>query len=482
MISKKNKKAIALTLSIGVINSSIGVINLPTIAYAEETAGETAGNTEGTGVSNGENSEPTTNTQGTSINNGVNSEPDVNTEGTSISNGDDSETTFTKAETDLKAKIDEYIHDSEAKKDIKEVDMTSILNGFSYESEETTGSAVSIKAKDVSNFENDGNTLSFEGTLYEAKDGGNTYNFNYSKTYKAPALMLSASLLTSSGDSSWITPDDIKTVSYNVVTINGVEFELTDSTNNYVSVYGLADDITSDLILPDTITCGSTSYSVTSIVISERTGWAMIKLASIKIPRTVTSISENSLKNFSKLTNINVDEDNKNYASKDGVLFNKNLTVLLECPEDKEADKYKIPSSVTSIRDRAFSNCSSLTSIEIPSGVTSIGDSAFYGCSSLTSIEIPSSVTSIGVFPVDYYSNNLTVLRYKVSDNTIKITGIYTDSGLNKTYIGSNVTIPDTICGIKVTEIADGLFDSYTDSIQSITCYNRCNYQINHPL
>ncbi len=52
--------------------------------------------------------------------------------------------------------------------------------------------------------------------------------------------------------------------------------------------------------------------------------------------------------------------------------------------------------SVTSIRDRAFYNCESLTSITIPNGVTSIGSSAFYGCTGLTSITIPNSVTSIG--------------------------------------------------------------------------------------
>ncbi|MBO4735955.1 MAG: leucine-rich repeat domain-containing protein, partial [Paludibacteraceae bacterium] len=74
---------------------------------------------------------------------------------------------------------------------------------------------------------------------------------------------------------------------------------------------------------------------------------------------------------------------------------------------------------VTSIREKAFSGCSSLTSIKIPEGVTSIGRSAFDGCSSLepkllvydkgtkcygwvgnkekfTDVVIPEGVTSIG--------------------------------------------------------------------------------------
>ncbi len=55
-----------------------------------------------------------------------------------------------------------------------------------------------------------------------------------------------------------------------------------------------------------------------------------------------------------------------------------------------------IPSSVTSIGSKAFSDCSGLTEITIPSGVTEIGSSAFCNCSGLTEITIPSSVTSIG--------------------------------------------------------------------------------------
>jgi hypothetical protein len=51
---------------------------------------------------------------------------------------------------------------------------------------------------------------------------------------------------------------------------------------------------------------------------------------------------------------------------------------------------------VTSIGDRAFQNCTGLTSIIIPEGVSSLGEGAFSGCKSLKSISLPQSLSVIG--------------------------------------------------------------------------------------
>jgi len=53
---------------------------------------------------------------------------------------------------------------------------------------------------------------------------------------------------------------------------------------------------------------------------------------------------------------------------------------------------------VTGIADKAFYNCTSLTSVEMPASVRSIGRSAFNSCTGLTSVTIPGSVTSIGAY------------------------------------------------------------------------------------
>lgn len=61
-----------------------------------------------------------------------------------------------------------------------------------------------------------------------------------------------------------------------------------------------------------------------------------------------------------------------------------------------EIVKIEISSGVTSIGERAFAGCSSLTKIEIPNSVTSIGNYAFSGCEELTSITMPNTLKSIG--------------------------------------------------------------------------------------
>ena len=50
---------------------------------------------------------------------------------------------------------------------------------------------------------------------------------------------------------------------------------------------------------------------------------------------------------------------------------------------------------VTSLGNKAFYDCTSLTNLTIPASVTSIGDHAFSFCSRLTGVKIPNGVTNI---------------------------------------------------------------------------------------
>ena len=128
-------------------------------------------------------------------------------------------------------------------------------------------------------------------------------------------------------------------------------------------------------------------------------------LKDVTIPSSVTYIGGNIFSSCSNLLSINVSENNTNYSSIDGVLFNKEKTEILAYPAGKSG-AYVIPNTVKNINHGTFDDCNKITSIEIPNSVISIGDFAFSNCKNLTSVIIPSSVTSIGSF----YTNFSTVL------------------------------------------------------------------------
>jgi hypothetical protein len=113
----------------------------------------------------------------------------------------------------------------------------------------------------------------------------------------------------------------------------------------------------------------------------------------VDIPSSVTKLD--FFNDCNMLTTINVDSENPNYASVDGVLFNKDMTKLIDYPGGKLGE-YTIPDSVTEIGSGSFANSNMLTVVTIPDSVKTIGNYAFQSCEALESVTIPNSVTSIG--------------------------------------------------------------------------------------
>ncbi len=122
------------------------------------------------------------------------------------------------------------------------------------------------------------------------------------------------------------------------------------------------------------------------------------KFISIKIPKSINSISVSAFVNCENLIEIKVDEGNSAYKVVDGFFYSSDGSLLLKYIPIKKETNITIPNYVKNIGDNAFSSCSSLTSVTIGDSVISIGKSAFSDCSSLTSVNIPNSVTSIGEY------------------------------------------------------------------------------------
>lgn len=108
-------------------------------------------------------------------------------------------------------------------------------------------------------------------------------------------------------------------------------------------------------------------------------------LISIAIPSSVISIGE------SAFAGAQICEEKTNWEN--GALYISNCLIAVK---EDIVGEHSIKEGTRIIADRAFSDCSSLTSVKIPNSVTHIGKRAFYNCYSLRLITIPDSVMDIG--------------------------------------------------------------------------------------
>ena len=205
----------------------------------------------------------------------------------------------------------------------------------------------------------------------------------------------------------------------------------------------------SNILIPNSVT--SISYGAFSYCDS---------LIDIFIPESVVSIGNEAFSG-NKLLNINVDDNNQHFCSVDGVLFNKNKSILIRRPNGKTDLSYTIPNgivsiyngafssnkfqkviipeSMTKIEDDAFSGCKNLSVIVLPPNLMSIGCSAFSWCYALKEITIPDSVTTIGE-SIFYSCRNLESVTLGKGLKTISKSAFSSCESLSEITIPSNIT------------------------------------------
>ena len=180
------------------------------------------------------------------------------------------------------------------------------------------------------------------------------------------------------------------------------------------------------------------------------------KITVISVPATVTYADPGAFYWAESLEDINVAEGNDTYCSKDGVMFDKEMTMLERYPPGKTCDKYTVPSGVTQIYVGAFSYSKNTSEIVLPDSLETIGSDAFRECSGLKKVDLPDSIKTISQ-RCFYDCAALTEIKLPSMLSDISTSAFWQCGSLK------SVTIPGN-----VTEISDRAF-AYCTALDEVT-------------
>lgn len=136
-------------------------------------------------------------------------------------------------------------------------------------------------------------------------------------------------------------------------------------------------------------------------------------LTSVELPASLASIAPLVFTGCSSLTAINVDANNPDFSSLEGVLFDKAQATLLAYPGGLTGS-YTVPAGVTYIEGYAFNDCN-LSSVTFPKSVTGIGDWAFGGCYNLSSVYFAGAPPALGEY---VFYGEFGAIYYYLSDSS----------------------------------------------------------------
>lgn len=135
--------------------------------------------------------------------------------------------------------------------------------------------------------------------------------------------------------------------------------------------------------------------------------WDCGDLEEVSLPATLSWLFVDAFYGCTKIQSFDVAIDNVAFSSIDGILYNKEQTTLIRCPEGKEIEKFFVPEAVEFIDVNAFTRCWNIDEIYIGPKVENIVINDFWGCWECKGLKVvgehafweASNLTSINVDP-----------------------------------------------------------------------------------
>lgn len=174
--------------------------------------------------------------------------------------------------------------------------------------------------------------------------------------------------------------------------------------NNQAEIQSYKSDAGGTVAIPTTLD----GYTVTAI--KAEAFDTVSNTTAITIPATVNRIENGFLSSNGSITTINVDAANTTFSSQDGVLYDKNKTILIKYPTQKTTENFTIPNTVVMIATEAFANNTSLRTITIPASVAVISHDAFKGVNGLTTVTFNGNVPYVTGYDLFDASPNRRIL------------------------------------------------------------------------
>lgn len=153
-----------------------------------------------------------------------------------------------------------------------------------------------------------------------------------------------------------------------------------------------------DVIVAATVFSGSDEYLVTAV--ADEAFKDCEGIESIVLPDTLEAFGKDVFKGCSSLQRIEVGERSKLHAVHDGMLFDKELSTLLVCPEGKQPVA-SLPDSMTSFADDAFAGCRNLEAFQVEEGNQTFAsvDGVLYSADRTRLVMAPARTVSVIVAP-----------------------------------------------------------------------------------
>lgn len=117
-------------------------------------------------------------------------------------------------------------------------------------------------------------------------------------------------------------------------------------------------------------------------------------VVSLDIPASVEEINKEMFSYLKVLETKQVHSGNKAYASKDGVLFSKDMRTIYNYPQGKRDSSYLVPDSATAARAGCFSRNPHIQSLDLNHIKTMDGEIIYY-CTSLERVDLGDACEAI---------------------------------------------------------------------------------------